>query len=160
LLYFKGGDSLATAPDNQNFFYPNFSQWRSDTVDLFSFAGNDDVVISFRNIGRYGNALYIDNPRVLTGTSAVPLQEYNQQYAAFFPNPVVAGDQLFLSSSERGPLRVEIWNLEGRQIKRCTLSAGESLAVDPALFTPGIYHYRISGSSLIQHGRLVVGGGR
>jgi hypothetical protein len=60
-VYLKGGSDLATAPDNTNSYVPSSSEWRTDSVDLSSFAGNSQVIVAFRNIGHYGNNLYLDN---------------------------------------------------------------------------------------------------
>ncbi|MFM9055739.1 MAG: choice-of-anchor J domain-containing protein, partial [Bacteroidota bacterium] len=67
-LYTKWGSSLATVTGtNTAEFLPTSTQWRTDTVNLSSYIGQQ-VQVSFQNIGRYGNNLYIDNIR-LQGTS-------------------------------------------------------------------------------------------
>ena len=58
-VYLKGGSDLATAPDNTNSYVPSSSEWRTDSIDLSSFAGNSQVIVAFRNIGHYGNNLYL-----------------------------------------------------------------------------------------------------
>jgi hypothetical protein len=60
-LYKKGGEDLATANDDQNYFIPEGDEWRTDSVSLSGFIGNPEVVIAFRDIGYYGNVLYVDN---------------------------------------------------------------------------------------------------
>jgi len=55
-LYFHGGDDLATAPDYQSDrFVPTNSQWRTDSVDLNAFLGEELVMIAFRNHGYWGS---------------------------------------------------------------------------------------------------------
>jgi PKD repeat protein len=71
-LYLKGGTTLATAPDyTANIFVPTAAQWRTDTVNLNAYAGMSNVMVTFQNIGRYGQALYVDNINI---TGAVPGQ--------------------------------------------------------------------------------------
>lgn len=67
-VYYKSGSTLATAPDNTNAFVPTSTQWRKDTVILNAYAGQSAVMIAFRNIGGWGNNLYIDNINI-TGTT-------------------------------------------------------------------------------------------
>ena len=61
-LYLKGGQSLATAPnDSTAIFTPTAAQWRTDTVSLNAYVGMSNIMVSFQNRGYYGQAMYIDN---------------------------------------------------------------------------------------------------
>lgn len=62
-IYVKPGTTLATVPGNGGFFTPTASQWRTDSVDITGYAGQD-VMLSFVNHGHYGNNIYIDNIRI------------------------------------------------------------------------------------------------
>ena len=67
--YSKSDLVLATAGTNTSSFSPTLaSQWRKDTVNLNSWAGNT-VFFRFVNITGYGNNLYIDNVNISTGSS-------------------------------------------------------------------------------------------
>lgn len=69
-VYLKTGAVLATvAGDNSSPFVPTSGQWRTETVNLNAFTGQT-VMLNFRNIGRYGNNLYVDNI-LLNGTISV-----------------------------------------------------------------------------------------
>ncbi len=60
-IYIKGGSTLATVGgNNSDAFVPTSSQWRTESISLNGFIGNG-VNIAFRNRGRFGNNLYIDN---------------------------------------------------------------------------------------------------
>jgi serine protease len=72
-VYFKGGTGLATAPDNTTaVFVPANNEWRTETVSLTSFVGQGSVLVSFQNIGRYGQALYVDNINITGITAGAP----------------------------------------------------------------------------------------
>lgn len=62
-VYTKGGMTLATSPTVQaNIFSPTATQWRTDSVNISSLsAGQGNVMLSFENRGRYGQAIYVDN---------------------------------------------------------------------------------------------------
>ncbi|MBL7888863.1 MAG: PKD domain-containing protein [Bacteroidia bacterium] len=62
-VYAKGGTGLATAPDNStSLFVPTgATQWRTETVNLNSYVGQANVMLSFQNKSGWGQALYLDN---------------------------------------------------------------------------------------------------
>ncbi len=76
-LYEDGTGSFATAPDNTygstSAFVPSSaSDWCGssigapcDSIDLSSYAGNDNVMILFQSITAYSNNLYLDNIEVV-----------------------------------------------------------------------------------------------
>lgn len=71
--YIKGGTSLATAPDyTAAIFVPTAPQWRTDTVFLNAYSGMSNVMITFMNRGRYGQALYIDNINIAGTVASMP----------------------------------------------------------------------------------------
>jgi PKD repeat protein len=80
-VYVKGGTTLATAPNyTAAIFSPTATQWRTDTVYLNAYAGMGNVMVSFQNRGRYGQAIYVDNVNIAgSGTGAAP--------TAVFSNP-------------------------------------------------------------------------
>jgi hypothetical protein len=63
-VYAKGGTVLATVASGTSYFTPTASQWRTETVNLNSYVGNNSVLVAFENINGYGNALYIDNVNI------------------------------------------------------------------------------------------------
>jgi hypothetical protein len=66
-FYRKGGEELATAPDLQSQMYiPVASEWRTDTVDITGFSTQPEVILAFRNLGHFGQSIYVDNIRVQT----------------------------------------------------------------------------------------------
>lgn len=72
-VYFKGGTGLSTAADNAAaMFQPAATEWRTETVNLNSFVGQGNVLVAFRNIGRYGQAIYVDNVNISGVTAGAP----------------------------------------------------------------------------------------
>jgi len=62
-VYVKPGTTLATVPGITSSFTPTASQWRTDSVNITSYSGQQ-MVFSFRNHGHYGNNIYVDNIKV------------------------------------------------------------------------------------------------
>ncbi len=60
-IYTKGGATLSTVAGNStSSFTPTSTQWRTEMISLNSAIGQN-FILAFRNIGRYGNNLYVDN---------------------------------------------------------------------------------------------------
>ncbi len=60
-IYVKGGAELATAPPTGAPFTPTATQWRTETVDLSNYDGQDNFSLTFVNFSGWGNRLFIDN---------------------------------------------------------------------------------------------------
>jgi PKD repeat protein len=71
-IYKKGGTQLATAPAMSAEFYPTASQWRKDSVLVPSGFLNKQVKFIFRNYGRYGHTIYVDNVNVYGLSTSAP----------------------------------------------------------------------------------------
>ncbi|MFN4910648.1 MAG: T9SS type A sorting domain-containing protein [Flavobacteriales bacterium] len=91
-VYYRGGENLATAPDNQSEFIPTANQWRTDTVDLSAWSGQSNVQVAFRNKGDWGNILYLDNIN-LGSTLGLETPNY-AQVPKVYPNPACSGGQI------------------------------------------------------------------
>ncbi len=61
-IYYHGGSSFTTCPDYSNgTFLPSATQWRTDSVDVSTLAGQGAVMFSFINHGHFGQPIYLDN---------------------------------------------------------------------------------------------------
>lgn len=109
-VYLKGGSDLATAPDNQNLFEPTASEWRTETITLNGLEGN--ILVAFRNIGRYGNVLYLDNVN-LTNSLNVKEQKPNNTLSVY-PNPVCNSSWLTITNPKQEKYRVKLVDLKGK----------------------------------------------
>ena len=85
-VYKKWASTLATAPNSSNFFTPDSSQWRTDTIDLAAFSGTPHLLVAFRNIGLWGNNIYVDNINIISSNVAV--NEIKTPNPEIYPNPI------------------------------------------------------------------------
>ncbi len=67
VLYDEAGLGLATTTDQAEEFVPEADQWRAESVDLSSMAGETRVSVAFVNTSGWGNYLWVDNIRVHGG---------------------------------------------------------------------------------------------
>ncbi|MBA3683488.1 MAG: S8 family serine peptidase [Bacteroidetes bacterium] len=72
-IYTKGGSTLASVATTlqANTFTPTAGQWRKDTIDVSSLAGQGNVMFAFVNRGHYGQAYYLDNINLAFPTPTV-----------------------------------------------------------------------------------------
>jgi hypothetical protein len=71
-IYSKGYLGLATAPTTTTLFVPTATQWRTDTINLDTCAGNPPTRFRFIAKSGYGNQLYLDNTITSTLLRASP----------------------------------------------------------------------------------------
>ena len=148
-VFLKGGATLSTAPNSSEFFTPTASQWRTEDIDISSFSGNDKLVIAFRNIGHWGNNIYIDNINISTNLGVKPIAKSFDVY----PNPICAGEQLHFGELEPGAT-IKIVDPSGKLKMRTKLASNE-LTI-PANFKTGVYWINIETSTEILNKKIVV----
>ncbi len=155
-LYRRGGDDLASAPDyTDGVFYPEADDWRTDTIDISSMAGEESVLLAFRNIGRWGQALYIDNVNV--ESLVISVDDLPAAGSVnIYPNPVEAGRSVTVSGNINDAFSVEIFNTNGVMVLKETLHTNQTLLLDKSLFAAGIYSFRLKGEKFMRVGKLVV----
>lgn len=116
-LYVKGGEELATAPDDQDFFIPTADQWRVDTVHLAAIAGANDVVIAFQDRGHFGNIIRVDNINIANSAiDGVPALTAPDGLSVF-PNP--AQDMLHVARANgASPILLYVLDALGRTVRQ------------------------------------------
>ena len=149
-LYLKGGTDLATSPDFQDFFVPNASQWRTDSIDLAAFVNENNLQIAFRNTGRFGNNVYLDNVNL---GEFVSLQEAKVKEPSIFPNPIQAGEELTVNLN--GDFTFSLFDQKGAKIQ--ILSGKDELKTKvPNQLASGVYQVQIQTANRIWNQRIVV----
>jgi hypothetical protein len=78
-IYNKSGTNLSTAPITTGVFTPNASQWRTDSVNLNSFAGQTELILNFTAISNYGNNLFVDD--IFVGDISTGISEDKTEFS-------------------------------------------------------------------------------
>lgn len=150
-VFYKGGTDLATSPDFQDYFIPTANQWRTETVDLSNYIGEQQLQIIFRNHGYYGNVLYIDNINLnndLSVSNPASITLFN-----IFPNPVQAGSCLHIQTPESGTLTL----IDAQGKKLATSSGNGNCTFDiPAHLAQGTYTLQFTSAMQIVNKRIVI----
>ncbi|WP_341905341.1 PKD domain-containing protein [Fluviicola taffensis] len=105
-VYYKGGNNLSTVPGDYtpDGFVPTPSQWRTETIDLSPYIGNQNVMISFQNRGHYGQNIYVDNIN-LTGVIATPGPNFGAA-----PSAVCTGENVTVTDASIGAVTSWDWD--------------------------------------------------
>jgi hypothetical protein len=150
-VYYDGGATLATAPDNQAEFIPDATQWRTDTVNLSAFAGNPNVQVAFRNKGAFGNNLYLDNINIGSNLGIQEVESAN--IPNVYPNPLRPGGLLQVSNIPASKLTLfdgngkRVWSDQGVETYIGTL---------PPSLSNGWYLLQIQGEKTIWNYKVIV----
>ena len=150
-VYIEGGSLLATAPhlDSPSApFYPTSSQWRTDTVYLYSYAGQD-IIVAFGNVAGYGTDLYVDNIN-LRGKKAAPnsLQSIltDGEGITVYPNPTQGMILIRWSRLNVPEVKVTITNVLGQKVKETTILVTDHsygmTGIDISALPAGTYYVR------------------
>ena len=135
VVYYKEYQELATVGGQGQVFIPSAaSDWRTETIDLTPYIG-DDIIVKFINVTGYGNNLYLDNINLFP--NQLPVAAFTASTTGIcvgepvtFTNTSTNADELswnfgFLnnpaSATGEGPHDV-IFNLAGNQTVTLTVS--------------------------------------
>lgn len=115
IVYDESGTSLSThAPYNSGLWVPTAADWRADTVNLDSYAGNGNVLIKFKAISANGNNLYLDdvNLQFVTGINQPDISNEVDVY----PNPSDGIINLNLDFDGTHNVTVNVYNSLGELV--------------------------------------------
>jgi hypothetical protein len=149
-VYLKGGTSLATSPDNQSSFTPTAAQWRTDSVDLSAYLGQANLQVAFRNIGGWGNNIYLDNINL---GSMLGYEFPSQSNFAIFPNPVQSGACLTIQGE--GIQQLHLFSSDGKSIKRTQKVQGNTFEI-PENTPAGTYILQIISEKQLLNKPIII----
>ena len=110
-VYQKDRHTLSTGAPITGSFAPIMSEWRTDTVDLSEFIG-EEIMLQFVNIAGYGNKLYIDNINV--NGSYVGIEEIDNFDFVIYPVPTTDKVMMTIPSALSSDLTITVLDLLGR----------------------------------------------
>ncbi len=117
-LFAKSGSNLKTksalVPHN-TVFTPTSTEWRKESVDLSSYAGQGSVLVKFKAINNGGNDMYIDNVTIGTVATEITEQSSNNQFSVY-PNPFSDKTSLTLNLEYNENVTVNIYNSIGQMV--------------------------------------------
>jgi PKD repeat protein len=110
-VYSKSNTVLATRSATTAAFTPSgSSQWRTETIDLTPYIGQNAVEVVFKNLAGNGNNLYIDNINItgVTGTVSPPVAGFTSS-----SNSICAGQTITYTNTSTGTSNTYSWSFPG-----------------------------------------------
>lgn len=139
LIYDKSGEELGTRDTNQSNFMPMFEwDWRTDSIDLSAFSG-EEIMVNFQTINRKGNNVYIDNIRVFTGNVEPASVEDYGQFVSIYPNPTTNDVYVEVVGGSMNIRNLTVMNMLGQSFELTQGYSANRLMVKTSGLEPGVY---------------------
>jgi hypothetical protein len=155
-LYNKAGAALATAPVSTTGFVPTAAQWKHDTVNLATMAGEAQVLIKFKGTSAYGNNLWVDDINLANFAASISENTANGNSMAIYPNPFSGSTTIDLNLSTNASVVISMFNVLGELVytsNQGSMSAGNhNISLDGTSLQAGIYYINanVDGYTLTQ----------
>jgi len=138
LLYEKWGDELSTTDTTQLDFLPEWEwDWRRDTVDLTSFAGNE-VLLQFQTTNRKGNNIFVDNIKVYAGSLEPMSINETELDLTVYPNPASEMVNIVLSVPSH-KANLQIYDAFGRAVNVPFSFVANRISINTGNLSSGVY---------------------
>lgn len=149
--YIKWGDNLKTAPATTNAFTPTSGQWRTETIDLSSYLGND-VIVKFECVNDWENNMYLDNINIDGLATAVEDVAMKNDEILVYPNPSTG---IINISAKNKISSIKIYSHMGKIVKNYgNLSNQHQL--DLSLLSKGVYFISILSNDKTTTSKIVL----
>lgn len=158
-VYDKAGSTLSTvAASTTNFTPTSASQWRTETVNLTSYATATNLLIKFVGTSAYGNNLYIDDINI--GTTAVEENSLVSGSMNLVPNPANSSVNLNYTLVQNDEVVINIYNSIGELVstenKGVVPAGANTTVVNTESLANGMYMVELVTGSTKSVSRLVV----
>lgn len=154
LVYSKQKETLATAPFTDVYFTPAADEWRTETVDLFPFSNQANVMIRFAGLNGHGNNLYLDNISI-GGTVGIS-GEVSGPGSRVFPNPADDVFEITLAAFTNQEVTAELFDELGRMVMKKSFRAGDSFRLPVGHLPDGHYAFKVAGENQLFISTMVV----
>ncbi|MES2590232.1 MAG: M12 family metallo-peptidase [Bacteroidota bacterium] len=155
-VYTKGGPGLATGTSTSEYTPNSAGDWRTETISLNSFAGNN-VVVKFETINRWGNDLYLDDINI-TGniTTGIENLANNAVSVSIYPNPFSTMATIEIKGLTQLNCELRIYDLLGKEVLKSTITNSKS-EIHKEDLSNGIYLFKVfNKNELVGKGKIIV----
>lgn len=109
LIYQKSGADLATASATTQEFVPTFEQWREEVIDLSAYVHEANLQLLFRNVGGYGNHLYLDRIKIFDAILVADFNFLAEDTPGTLPFALWLADASRVDTSVTTPISTWLW---------------------------------------------------
>ena len=110
-------------------------------------------MVAFRNIGHWGNCIYVDNVNIGNGPLSVSQHSVTSQ-PFIYPVPAVAGACMHIRLPV-GTYTITLYDASGKKLKSEKTEGIGSLDI-PENLSPGTYLVNITGDTKIWNQKIVI----
>ena len=149
-VYKKATPDLQTAPFHTVAFVPEDDEWRTESIDLSSYLGSEQLFIKFRTISDYENNLYIDNINLADSAQINIFEQSNDFAIDIYPNPANELINIRFNIPENDPCNLIIYDITGRIVfnEILNVSMGINTKTIPVEFLEaGYYRLKLENSN-------------
>jgi len=143
-LYKKWGKNLVTTTTTYTSeFIPYSNQWRKDSINLGSFIGNNELLITFRNTTGFENDIYLDDINLRTVTINPNLKA---QGFLVTPNPTSGTVAVQFYPQPTNLKAIQVFNDIGQKLYEIKIGngqAGNYYPVDLSRYQKGMYVVKV-----------------
>lgn len=147
--YSKAGATLKTVPpvgSSVQFVPTGDNQWRHETVNLSTYAGQTNVLVRLKGTSNYGNNLYVDNINFVTSVVGIEENEMLNKLNVY-PNPITNSAIVDFNLSESDNVSITLVNALGQlefSKDLGKMSAGDqNYSLDATSIINGLYFLNI-----------------
>jgi hypothetical protein len=162
-IYQKTGSRLSTATSASfQAWYPTLPEhWRTETINLSGYIGQESVRFAFVGTNTGGNNMYVDNIRVVFRTNTIEeeVNGYKDLPNAFqiYPNPSRGRFNVRFNVYEPRNVQVQVYSSLGQQVYSTLIDqAKDSYEVDLAGLPAGMYLVNAFGDGEKVTRRIVI----
>lgn len=144
--YNKGGSVLETyTPLTLPFIANQPNHWRTDYIDITSYAGND-ILIKFVGYNKRGNNLYLDNIWVYEGDEPVSIPELKLDNVTIYPNPTNNIITVNIDDNTEN-VQLEIIDVLGKTVFQTNLKETKT-SFNLNQYPNGVYIFKVSSNNI------------
>jgi len=158
-VYAKGRDLLATAPAQTSPFVPAANQWRTDVVNLDTYAGHTPLEVRFIAKSAYGNDLWVDNININGYNVGVNEVKHADNHVTLYPNPASGKTYVEVSATQAKNVSIAVVDLLGNKLltfNDISFTGRNRYSLDLGKFAAGIYLVKVEAGDFHSTQRLNV----
>lgn len=144
-VYSKQSTVLATASASTSAFTPTSSQWRTETINLNTYAGQASVMARFICTNGYGNNLYIDDINISGTTGEIDKVDISK-YISIFPSPTNGNVYINISSAITEDVNLKVINALGEVVSEKAKISSKEINLDLSENPSGMYFIEVTSS--------------
>ena len=149
-VYQKGGSVLSTTTTtNQNTAWvptTAVSNWRTEGINISSYAGKPSVMFGFKNVSGYGENIFIDNINIKNVGNTTGISNVNSLDGInLYPNP--AHNNIFINTTEKST-SISVTDVIGQTViaDQRVNSSEQVQSIDISNLAEGVYLVKVLSS--------------